>query len=134
MSNLFPGSKPTNVRWLIVLLLIGFTFLGHFNRVSISVAGSEKFIGPGNLSEDQMGLVYSAFLLVYTIGMFPGGYVIDRIGPRRALALLGLGLGFCSAVTGMVGWFGLSVAAMFFPLILIRGVAGASSVFLHPGA
>src|SRR4051794_22232363 len=59
MSSLWPGPRPTNVRWLVVLLLTGFTFLAHFNRVSISVAGNAHFIGPGKLSEEQMGLVYS---------------------------------------------------------------------------
>ena len=32
-------------RWLIVLLLMGFAAIGHFNRVGISVAGTEVFIG-----------------------------------------------------------------------------------------
>ena len=47
---------------------------------------------------------------------------------------MGLGLGFCSAMTGVLGWSGLSIAAMFVPLLLIRAVAGSSSVPLHPGA
>ncbi len=128
------GSKPTNIRWLIVSLLVGFAFLAHFSRISMSVAGSERFIGPDRLSEEQMGLVYSAFLLVYTILMLPGGYLIDRVGPRWAMASMGLGLGFLVALTGMIGWFGLSIAAMFAPLLLIRAVAGVTSVPLHPGA
>src|SRR5262245_47757418 len=129
-----PGSKPTNVRWLIVVLLMGLVFLAHFNRVCISVAGKQHFIGPDKLSEVQMGRVYSAFLLVYTIGMLPGGYLIDRIGPRRAMTAMGVGLGFCAALTGTLGWSGLAVPALLLPLLVIRGVAGATSVPLHPGA
>jgi sugar phosphate permease len=119
---------------MMVGLLMGLAFLAHFNRVAISVAGKQHFIGPDRLSEEQMGLVYSAFLLVYTIGMLPGGYFIDRIGPRRAMATMGLGLGFCAALTGTLGWSGLSVSAMLIPLLVIRGTAGAASVPLHPGA
>ena len=126
--------RPTRIRWLIVLMLMGFTIQGHFNRVSISVAGNERFTGPQGMSKEQMGFVYSAFLLVYTIGMLPGGWVIDRLGPRRALTGMGLGLGFCVALTGALGWLGLSVAALWLPLILIRGMAGATSAPLHPGA
>src|SRR5262245_9742309 len=129
-----PTSQPPNVRWLIVAMLVGFTFFGHFNRVSVSVAANAHFIGPDKLSEQQMGLVYSAFLLIYTILMLPGGWLIDRIGPHWAMAMMGVGLGFCAALTGALGWLGLSVAAMFVPLLLIRGIAGASSVALHPGA
>src|SRR5262245_15182891 len=127
-------TRLANTRWLIVALLVGFTFLGHFNRVSVSVAANAHFIGPGKLSEQEIGYVYSAFLLVYTILMLPGGWLIDRIGPHRAMTVMGLGLGTCAALTGTLGWLGLSVAAMFVPLLLIRGIAGASSVALHPGA
>src|SRR4029079_14941570 len=104
MSSPSTGLKPTNVRWMIVLLLMGFTFLAHFNRVSISVAGNAHFMGPGQLSEDQMGLIYSAFLLIYTLGMLPGGWLIDRVGPRWAMTGMGIGLGFWAALTGMLGW------------------------------
>lgn len=126
--------RATVVRWLIVIMLMGFTFLGHFNRVSISVAGNERFTGPGGMSNEQMGMVYSAFLLVYTIGMLPGGWVIDRLGPRLALTGMGLGMGICVVLTGALGWLGLSIASLWLPLLAIRGLAGATSVPLHPGA
>jgi sugar phosphate permease len=115
-------------------MLMGLAFLAHFNRVSISVVGKQHLIGPDRLSEEQMGLIYSAFLLVYTFGMLPGGYFIDRVGPRAAMAVMGVGLGFCAALTGTLGWSGLAIPAMLVPLLLIRGIAGASSVPLHPGA
>src|SRR3954471_8287885 len=128
-----PDSPPTNVRWRIVAMLVGLVFLAHFNRIAISVAGTERFIGHG-LSEEEMGGVYSAFLLVYTIGMLPGGWLIDRLGPRWALTGMGLGLGVCAGMTGVLGVFGLAMAALSLPLLVIRGVAGASSITLHPGA
>ncbi|MBI3862406.1 MAG: MFS transporter [Planctomycetia bacterium] len=126
--------RPTNVRWLIVLLLMGFAFQGHFNRVGISVAGDEKFIKSGEISATQMGAVYTSFLIVYTAMMVPGGWLIDRIGPRRALTCTGLGLGFCVVLTGALGWFSWPIAALLGPLIAIRGTAGALSAPLHPAA
>ena len=106
----------------------------HFNRVGMAVAGKAKLIGPDGISEERMGIVYSAFLVVYTFGMLPGGWFIDRFGPRLALAAMALGLGICSVLTGLVGNLGLTIAALFVPLLLIRGLAGASSITLHPGA
>ncbi|MDA1230090.1 MAG: MFS transporter, partial [Planctomycetota bacterium] len=85
MSHSSQDQKPTNIRWLIVAMLMGFTFLGHFNRIGITVAAKAKFIGPGLLTEVEMGYVYSAFLWAYTICMLPGGWIIDWIGPRRAM-------------------------------------------------
>lgn len=134
MSAPSPESRSTNVRWLIVALLTGLAFLAHFNRVSISVAANAHFIGPDKLSAEQVGWVYSTFLFVYTLGMLPGGWLLDRVGPHRAMAAMGVGLGFCAALTGTLGWSGLAVPAMLFPLLLIRGIAGATSVPLHPGA
>ena len=42
-------------RWQIVLLLMGFAALGHFNRVGISVVGSEVLIPKIGISETNMG-------------------------------------------------------------------------------
>jgi MFS family permease len=129
-----PEPKPTNVRWLIVAMLVGLAFLAQFNRYNISVVGDERWIGPDKMSKEQVGMVYSALLLVYTICMLPGGYFIDRVGPKRAMTGMGLGLGFCVVLTGALGWLGLTVAALWVPLLLIRGLAGATSAPLHPGA
>ena len=128
------SAQPTNIRWRIVAMLMGFTFLGHFNRVGITVAAKAHFIGPGLLSEVQMGQVYSAFLWVYTLCMLPGGWVIDWIGPRRALTAMGLGMGFCVVLTGALGELGLPIASLLIPMILVRGIAGFFSTPLHPGA
>jgi ACS family D-galactonate transporter-like MFS transporter len=134
MSTAQHDHRATKVRWLIVVMLMGFTFLGHFNRVSISVAGNERFTGPDGMSHEQMGFVYSAFLLVYTICMLPGGWVIDRLGPRLALTGMALGMGLCVVLTGALGWLGLAIASLWGPLLAIRGLAGVVSVPLHPGA
>src|SRR5690349_9721674 len=87
----------------LVALLVGFTFVGHFNRISISVAGAEKII-PGELiDKERMGWVYFAFLLVYTACMIPGGWAIDRFGGRAALAAMGVCTAGLVAATGLAG-------------------------------
>lgn len=131
-----PTSKlpDTKVRWMIVALLMGFTFLGHFNRTTMAVAGSERLTGPNGMTDQQMGWIYSTFLFVYTLLMLPGGRVIDRFGPRLALAAMGLGTGFCIVLSGGLGLLGWPVAALWVPFLVIRGMAGGFSVPLHPAA
>ena len=80
-------------RWRIIVLLMGYAAIGHFNRVGISVAGDEMFIPKLGIPETRMGWVYTAFLTVYTIGMLPAGWLIDRIGAARVLTLFGLTMG-----------------------------------------
>ena len=91
-------------RWGVIVLLMGYAAIGHFNRIGISVAGDEMFIPQLGIPETRMGWVYTAFLIVYTIGMLPAGWLIDRIGSARALTLFGLTMGTFVVMTGALGW------------------------------
>ena len=86
-----PYIARTAMPWRIVPLMMVFVALAHFNRVSISVAGTEKIIDPDFITAQQMGLVYSAFLLLYTLLMIPGGWFIDRFGPKIGWMVVGFG-------------------------------------------
>lgn len=121
-------------RWFIVLLLVFFAAIAQYNRLCISVAGSEVFIPKVGISETDMGMVYSAFLIVYTICMMPGGWLIDRLGAGVALLLLGLSMGTFVILTGCLGWFTSDSSQVWMGLMVIRGLAGACSAPLHPAA
>ena len=145
-------------RWLVILLLMGFAALGHFNRIGIGVAGTEVFIRPSVsethpaaspvveesqssrpafsqvFSETKMGWIYTAFLVVYTCAMLPGGWLIDRIGSSRALTLLGLCMGSFVILTGVFGWVMSTPEQLWMGLLVIRGLAGLCSAPLHPAA
>lgn len=122
-----------NRRWIVVLLM-GYAALGHFNRVGISVAGDEMFIPKFGIPETRMGWVYTAFLIFYTIGMLPGGWLIDRIGSGRALALFGLMMGTFVILTGILGWVTDTPESLWISLLVIRGLAGVCNAPLHPAA
>ena len=115
----------------MVLLLVGFTFIGHFNRVSISVAGTEHIIPEYGIDETHMGQVYSAFLFIYTLCMIPGGWVIERWGGRLALAAMGFASAVLVAATGLAGLISPG-PALWCSLVVIRGLLGMVSVPLHP--
>ena len=121
-------------KWWIVVLLMGYAALGHFNRIGISVAGDEMFIPQLGIPETRMGWVYTAFLILYTIGMLPGGWLIDRIGSGRALTLFGLTMGTFVMLTGVLGWVTDTPESLWIGLLVIRGLAGVCNAPLHPGA
>jgi len=81
---------PTWVRWRIVGLLLLFSFMSWFNRASMAAAGDERIMPTYGVSKEAMGAVYSAFLFVYAVFMTPGGWFIDRFGPKTALVRHGL--------------------------------------------
>lgn len=134
--SLDPLANPltTGTRWRIVFLLFLFALFGHFNRVGISVAGTEIFIKKYELSTTKMGWVYTSFLIAYSAGMLPGGWLIDRIGSRRAMTIYGISMGIFVALTGVLGWFVKDAYGLWIGLLLIRSCAGICSAPLHPGA
>ena len=128
------SSAPTRVRWHIVALLMALCFISHMNRVSMSVAANQRSMEQYSISPTAMGTVYSDFLLVYTRCMTPGGVLIDRFGPRVALAVMGFGSALFGALTGAVGFgFALGGQALL-TFILIRATMGFFTTPLHPAS
>jgi MFS transporter, ACS family, D-galactonate transporter len=123
----------TNLRRTVPLLML-VVATGHFNRIAISVAGNERIIPRLGVSSDKMGMVYSAFLLVYTLAMLPGGWFIDRFGPRVALMVLGFGSTVFVALTGAVGFLATGAGSVWLGLLVVRALLGLTNAPLHPGS
>ncbi len=79
-------TNKTNFRWVIVALLFYSTTIVYFDRVILGILAPfiTEEIG---WSEQEYGYVVFAFQLTYAIGPLFIGYVIDRLGTRRGLAL-----------------------------------------------
>jgi sugar phosphate permease len=127
------GAVPTSVRWHIVALLVMFSFMTWFNRISMPVAYDEAIKDRVGISEEAMGSVYSTFLFAYMICMTPGGWFIDRFGVRLALVVMGLGSGLFGALTGLAGLPALVAAGLVLPaLFAIRFLMGMFSAPVYP--
>jgi len=130
-----PSQPSTWGAWRIVGLLVAFSYMSWFNRVSMAVAYDTK-IGPElHVSEEAMGTVYSAFFLSYMLFMTPGGWFIDRFGAKLALLIMGLGSGVFGALTyfaGLPAWQagGVTVTA----LLVIRFMMGMFSAPIYPAS
>lgn len=107
---------------------------GHFNRVGISLVGAERIMQQYGFSEPQMGLVYSAFLLWYTLAMLPAGWLLDRCGPRRMLTAYAFGSALFVGLTGYVGLAFHESYAVWLGLVVVRSLLGAFNAPLHPSA
>jgi MFS family permease len=126
-------TPPTRVRWRIVALLIAFSFMTWFNRVSMSVAYDERIKEQTGISPEAMGYVYSAFLFAYMIFMTPGGWFIDRFGAWTALVVMGFGSAFFGVLTGLAGHPAIVSAGLLLPaLLVVRSLMGIFTAPVYP--
>ncbi len=121
-------------RWGIVGLLMAYSFMSWFNRVSMSVAGTERVMGQYGISPTAMGVVYSALLFAYAVCMTPGGWLIDRRGAWLSLVVMGLGSALFVALTGVAGWVFLAAGPLWYALLVVRGLAGAFMAPIYPAS
>ncbi len=104
---------------------------GYICRVAITV------VAPGimhefGLTQAQMGTVFSAFLLGYTIFQIPSGGLADRVSARRIFLVLCFGFALLTVLTAAVGWSGLGVGLIIPQLWLIRAIFGVIAAPTYP--
>jgi MFS transporter, ACS family, D-galactonate transporter len=121
-------------RWGVVGLLMAYSFMSWFNRVSMSVAGTERIMGQYGISPTEMGVVYSALLFAYAVCMTPGGWFIDRKGAWLSLVVMGLGSALFVALTGVVGLVIVTAGALWYALLVVRGLAGVFTAPIYPAS
>jgi MFS family permease len=86
-----------------VLLIICMMYLIlYVDRVNISTA-APLIKADLNLSNTELGLAFSAFAYPYALFQLIGGYIGDKLGPRRTLFICGLIVCAATAATGAVG-------------------------------
>jgi len=103
--------------------MVGINFLNYMDRYVAAVAAPliQKEFG---LSNTEVGLLASAFLLVYAVAALPFGYWADR-GVRRTV--VGIGVAIWSIATLFTGF-----ARNFFQLFLSRAVLGIGEASYYP--
>ena len=81
------AQSPTFVRWRVFVILALASFVAYVLRSDISIAAPVMMLELG-LSELEWGWVIAAFTTSYAICQFPGGIFGDKVGPRKALAII----------------------------------------------
>jgi ACS family glucarate transporter-like MFS transporter len=132
LSGSAADQRPGNIRWLIVALLVGFSMVSYIERMNISVAA--KFMMPElDLSQVQIGQVFSAFLVGYSMFQVPMGMLGDRFGPSRLLVTLAVSWAVLTFLTGFLpGRVSFPFLGTFGTLLVIRFVLGVSIAGVYP--
>ncbi|MGQ0810749.1 MAG: MFS transporter, partial [Nitrospiraceae bacterium] len=80
------ASRASRTRRLLIGLLFTISVVTYIDRVNISVTARHMMPAFG-LTDQQMGWIFSAFVLGYALCQIPGGWLGDRWGARRVLTL-----------------------------------------------
>lgn len=106
------NAAPTHARHWVIVFAVTLAVIQYIDRVAISQA-APLISADLSLSPQQMGWVFSAFTLAYALFEIPGGYLGDRIGPRRVLLRIVVWWSFFTAATGWVWNWSSLVATRF---------------------
>ncbi len=86
----------SRIRWLLVFWIFVISVVAFLDRTNVAIAGID-IMKEYRLTNTELGLFSTAFLLGYALSQAPGGWLADWLGPRRVLA-------------GAVVWWGLFTA------------------------
>jgi ACS family glucarate transporter-like MFS transporter len=114
---------PTRARYVTTVFAMTLAVVMYIDRVAISQAAPLMSADLG-LTKIQMGWALSAFGWAYAVFEIPGGWLGDKIGPRRVLVRIVLWWSFFTAATGWV-WNATS-------LVVTRALFGAGEAGCFP--
>jgi len=100
---LMPGAHETSGAWKLVVLLTLTATSSYLCRVNISITGALMMPEFG-ISQIEMGRLFSAFMLGYTLFQVPAGVLADRYGAQRVLFLSALWWVAGSLFIALMGW------------------------------
>jgi MFS transporter, ACS family, glucarate transporter len=126
------AASATKIRWFILTLLFLVSMVTYIDRVNISVTARQMMPAYG-LTDQDMGVIFSSFVIGYALFQIPGGWLADRWGARIVLTLALVWWSLCTALTAMaaatalVAWFGVVGA-----LALVRGSLGVGEAVALP--
>ena len=94
-------TRPAHVRHRVLRFAATLAMITYVDRVCISQAA--PFMQDElSLTASQMGLAFSAFAWAYALFEIPGGWLGDRIGPRKVLMRVVIMWSVFTAATGYV--------------------------------
>ncbi|MCE9537369.1 MAG: MFS transporter [Nitrospirae bacterium] len=127
-----PPSQPTRIRWLILALLFSISVVTYIDRVNISVTARQMMPAYG-ITDQQMGWIFSAFVIGYALFQIPGGWLADRWGARVVLTIALVWWSICTALTAMVAASSLaSLVGIVGALMLVRFCLGMGEAVALP--
>lgn len=118
-------ARPTRVRHQVLTWICSLSIITYLDRVCISTSAPYISADLG-LTPVEMGLAFSAFAGAYALFEVPGGWLGDRIGPRKVLTRIVVWWSVFTVFTGLVN--------RLWSLIVVRFLFGAGEAGMYPNS
>lgn len=119
---------PTRVRYGVLVFLCTLAMITYLDRVCISPV-QEDIQSDLQIGSEQMGWIFTAFLIGYGLFEIPGGWMGDVWGSRVVLFRIVIWWSVFTALTGCV-WAFPAAGLAFGIMVLVRFLFGAGEAVL----
>ena len=103
-------------RWIVLSVSWIVFFVAFLDRVNLSVA-MPLIVKDYGFAPEQAGYLFSAFFITYTLFQVPGGYLSDKIGPKKVLVFALIWWSIMTMATGVAKTF-----SQFFAVRVLFGI------------
>jgi MFS transporter, ACS family, glucarate transporter len=121
---------PTRIRWVLVGWVSLMGAISFIDRVNVSIAG-QSIAREFHLTDPQLGRVFSAFFMGYGLFQIVGGWAVDRLGPRRVLAI---GAVWWAVFTTLTASFPAGFTQAFLMIWSVRFLLGTGESVMYPSS
>jgi ACS family glucarate transporter-like MFS transporter len=119
------GPRRSRQRFILIGILFFHSVNTYMDRICIASA-AENIMKDLSITKETMGLVLGIFAIGYALFQVPSGWIADRLGPRKALALV---VSVWSVFTALTG-----AARNAIQLLILRFFFGVGEAGAFPGA
>jgi ACS family glucarate transporter-like MFS transporter len=118
------------LRWLLIFWMFLLSAIAYLDRVNVSIAGT-AIQKDFNLTNVQLGYIFSTFVLAYALFQAPGGRLADKYGPRRVLFV---GVVWWSVFTTATALVPTGLGISLWLLVTTRFLLGLGEAVVYPAS
>ena len=122
--------RRSYIRFYLCFWLFVLSAISYVDRTNVSIAGTQLSHEFG-LGNQQLGWIFSAFLVGYASFQIPAGMLAVRFGPRRAITVGVMIWAVCNVLTALLP-SGASQAIVL--LVAVRCALGLAEAVIYPAA
>jgi ACS family D-galactonate transporter-like MFS transporter len=117
--------KDSFKSWVVILMVGVALTISQVDRMLLSIA-APSMLADQHMSATALGVLLSSFAWTYTAMLMPAGWLVDRFGAKRVLAI--------AFVCWSLACAGMGLSTAFFALIGFRLLLGMAEAPLYPVA